>query len=99
MMDEIYATPANSSTVQEITIRPLLKSDLTALEWEGEFIHFRRVFADVYKKVEKKTAKAWVAVTREEYMVGQIFLQMTSDRLELANGWDRAYLYSLAYPP
>jgi len=71
-MDEIYVRLKDSSSMQEITIRPLEKKDLPALEWEGEFLHFRNVFADVYKKVEKDTAKAWVAVTRDEYMVGQV---------------------------
>jgi ribosomal protein S18 acetylase RimI-like enzyme len=99
MMNEIYVQLKGSSSMQQITIRPLVKSDLLALEWEGEFIHFRNVFADVYKKVEKDTAKAWVAVNREGYMIGQVFLQMTSERLELANGWDRAYLYSLRVRP
>ncbi len=98
-MVEMYVQVEGSSAIQEINIRPLLKSDLPALEWEGEFLHFRNVFADVYKKIEKGTAKGWVAVTREGYMVGQVFLQLTSDRLELADGWNRAYLYSLRIRP
>jgi ribosomal protein S18 acetylase RimI-like enzyme len=98
-MAEIYIHLDDSNSMQEITIRPLLKTDLPALEWDGEYLHFRNLFADVYRKVEKDTAKAWVAVSREGYMVGQVFLQMTSERLELANGWDRAYLYSLRVRP
>ncbi|MCX6053355.1 MAG: N-acetyltransferase [Chloroflexi bacterium] len=77
-----------------INIRPLLKSDLAALEWEGEYTHFRTFFSEVYQKVEKNNAKAWVAVTQDSILVGQVFLQLVSDRLELANGWNRAYLFS-----
>lgn len=80
---------------EEIILRPLQKNDLPALEWDGEYLHFRNVFADVYKKVEKGTVKAWVAVTLDGSMVGQVFLQLSSDRRELADGWNRAYLYSL----
>lgn len=98
-MTEIYVHLDDSHSMQEIIIRPLVKTDLPALEWDGEYLHFRNLFADVYRKVEKDTAKAWVAVTKDEKMVGQVFLQMTSDRLELANGWDRAYLYSLRVRP
>ena len=82
-----------------IIVRPMVKSDLPALEWEGEFIHFRRVFEDVYSKVEKGLAKSWVAVTDQAYMVGQVFLQLSSDRHELADGWNRAYLYSFRIRP
>lgn len=82
-----------------VTIRPMVRSDLPALEWEGEFIHFRRVFEDVFHKVEKGLAKAWVAVTDQDYMVGQVFLQLSSDRHELADGWNRAYLYSFRIRP
>lgn len=88
-----------SANHQTITIRPMVKSDLSALEWDGEFTHFRNVFADVYKKVEKGNVKAWVAVTHDSHMLGQVFLQLSSDRLELADGWNRAYLYSLRVRP
>ena len=98
-MVDIYVHQTGSSRLQEIFIRPLSKKDLPALEWEGEYAHFRNVFNDLYKKIEQDTAKAWVAVTRENKMIGQVFLQMTSERLELANGWDRAYLYSLRVRP
>lgn len=98
-MTDIGVTPQESTTTEVITIRPLTKDDLPALEWDGEYTHFRRVFEDVYRKVEKGTVKAWVAVTAEGTMIGQVFLQLKSDRLELADGWNRAYLYSLRVRP
>ena len=84
---------------RDIIIRPLEKRDLPALEWDGEYIHFRNIFIDLMKKIEKGTAKAWVAVTHDSYMVGQVFLQLASDRTELADGWNRAYLYSFRIKP
>jgi ribosomal protein S18 acetylase RimI-like enzyme len=94
-MDETLQNSKETQQASQIIIRPLVKNDLPALEWDGEYLHFRNVFADVYKKVEKGTVKAWVAVTQDERMVGQVFLQLSSDRRELADGWNRAYLYSL----
>lgn len=94
-MEETLQNYTESEKAPAIIIRPLLKTDLPALEWDGEYLHFRNVFADVYKKVEKGSVKAWVAVSQEEQMIGQVFLQLTSDRRELADGWNRAYLYSL----
>ena len=98
-MELDQAQNKNFVAVDQMIIRPLEKKDLPALEWNGEFIHFRNVFADVYKKVEKGTVRAWVAVTPEAEMIGQVFLQLSSDRLELADGWSRAYLYSLRVKP
>lgn len=94
-MEKTIQNSTESDTATSITIRPLEKADLPALEWDGEYLHFRNVFADVYKKVEKGTVKAWVAVSQDEPMIGQVFLQLSSDRRELADGWNRAYLYSL----
>ena len=98
-MAEVTLHPIDSKLLQMINIRPLIKSDLPALEWDGEYKHFRNVFADAYKKIEKGNVKAWVAVTTDEQMVGQVFLQLSSERLEMADGWNRAYLYSLRVRP
>jgi ribosomal protein S18 acetylase RimI-like enzyme len=98
-MNVIYRIMRPSGVLENITIRNLRKTDLPALEWEGEFIHFRNVYADLYMKIEKGTARAWVAVNSANFMIGQVFLQLTSDRLELADGWNRAYLYSFRIRP
>ncbi|KAF0110983.1 MAG: hypothetical protein FD147_1289 [Chloroflexi bacterium] len=98
-MDDILIPIKIYKASENILIRPLVKSDLPALEWEGEYTRFRNVFSDLYMKIENGVAKAWVAVAQESYMVGQVFLQLTSDRLELANGWNRAYLYSFRIRP
>lgn len=87
------------NTRENITIRPMVKADLPALEWEGEYQHFRNLFADVYEKIQAGISRAWVVVNEENYMIGQVFLQLRSDRLELADGWNRGYLYSLRIRP
>ncbi len=94
-MVESILNETDSEIAESIIIRPLLNTDLPALEWDGEYLHFRNVFADVYKKVEKGTVKAWVAVSQDGRMIGQVFLQLSSERRELADGWNRGYLYSL----
>lgn len=82
-----------------LTIRPLDKADLPALEWEGEFKHFRNLFRDLAEKIQKGISRAWVVENEHKYMIGQVFLQLRSDRLELADGWNRAYLYSFRIRP
>ncbi|MBA3072616.1 MAG: GNAT family N-acetyltransferase [Anaerolineae bacterium] len=94
-MEESIRNTTDSEIAESIIIRPLQNTDLPALEWDGEYLHFRNVFADVFKKVEKGSVKAWVAVSQDGRMIGQVFLQLSSERRELADGWNRGYLYSL----
>jgi ribosomal protein S18 acetylase RimI-like enzyme len=98
-MDSTALIQIENNTRENIIIRPMVRSDLPALEWEGEYQHFRNLFADVYEKVQAGISRAWVVVNEENYMIGQVFLQLRSDRLELADGWNRGYLYSLRIRP
>jgi len=99
-MEESITFSLNNGTGEEtINIRPMVWSDLPALEWEGEFRHFRNLFIDLFEKIQKGISRAWVVENTQGYMIGQVFLQMRSDRLELADGWNRAYLYSFRIRP
>jgi ribosomal protein S18 acetylase RimI-like enzyme len=89
----------NSPELSGIKIRDLRQTDLPALEWDGEFTHFRNVYLDVYKRIQKGTARAWIAETGDNKLIAQVFLQLTCDRPELADGWSRAYLYSFRVKP
>lgn len=82
------------SEIEKIKIRKMTREDLPALEWDGEFTHFRNVYMGVYNRIQHGTAEAWVAESPVAGMVGQVFLQLDSERPELADGWNRAYLYS-----
>ncbi|HNT54291.1 MAG TPA: GNAT family N-acetyltransferase [Anaerolineaceae bacterium] len=81
-----------------IVIRPAVRSDLPALEWEGEFSHFRRIFEQAYDRMLKHKAIIWLADFQGD-IIGQVFIQLDCDRPELANGSDRAYLYSFRVRP
>ncbi len=89
----------SSDILEKVVIRTLRKADLPALEWDGEYIHFRNVFLNVYKRVLNGTAMAWVAELSQAGIIGQIFLQLNCDRPELADGWNRAYFYSFRMKP
>lgn len=99
MENSVVISSVENSAEEKIEIRPLIASDLAALEWEGEYKHFRNLYADLFEKIQNGHSHAWVAVNDHNYMVGQVFLQMRSDRLELADGWNRAYLYSFRIRP
>ena len=88
-VDEIPVVAVNM-----LRIRRMTREDLPQLEWNGEFIHFRNVYKNVYQRMQHGTSEAWVAETPQAEIIGQVFLQLESDRPELADGWNRAYLYS-----
>ena len=85
---------AETSWLDDVTIRTMVDTDLPGLEWEGEYRHFRRVYADAYHRMQRGLSVLWVAEHPERGIVGQVFIQLVCDRPELADGVERAYLYS-----
>lgn len=83
-----------NSWVDQAIIRPVVEADLPALEWGGEYQHFRRVFADAYHRMRRGNSILWVAELPGKGLIGQVFIQFICDRPELADGVERAYLYS-----
>lgn len=84
---------------ENLSIRKLEKADLPALEWDGEYTHFRNMFLSLYNHIQNNTAMAWVVDLHETGIIGQLFLQLDCDRVELADGWNRAYMYSFRIKP
>ena len=85
---------ADPDLLDQITVRPVVDSDLRAMEWEGEYAHFRRVYADAYERMKLGFSMMWVAELPGVGLIGQVFIQFTCPRPELADGGERAYLYS-----
>lgn len=83
----------NNISTDNIVIRKLRRDDLPKLEWEGELIHFRRLYAQAYAQYRSGDAVLWVAEDPQALIVAQVFIQLNSRRQELANGTQRAYLY------
>lgn len=88
-----------SLDLNSLVIRPAVETDLPDLEWEGDLLHFRRVFAHAFELVAAGRAQIWLALLPPVGLVGQLFIQFICDRLELADGSQRAYLYSFRVKP
>lgn len=88
-----------TNTVPEIRIRQLVESDLPNLEWDGEYTHYRKLFEEAYSRMKRGTAVLWVAEHFTGTLIGQVFIQLMCDRPELADGVERAYLYSFRIKP
>lgn len=80
-------------------IRPLQRSDLPALEWDGQYSHFRRVYAEAYERSLLGLSLIWVAELPPHGLIAQVFIQLNCQRPELADGSLRAYLYSFRVKP
>ncbi len=82
-----------------VCIRQAEKGDLTALEWNGEYIHFRRLYAETFMMVEQGAALIWVAEMNGQGLIGQCFVSLRRNRPELADGIVRAYIYGFRVKP
>lgn len=80
--------------LDQVVIRHARKEDLPAMEWGGEYTHFRRIYADAYEHMRRGHSILWLAELTRQELIGQVFIQLICDRPELADGVDRAYLYS-----
>lgn len=93
MQSHYPPSPASPIWLSQIQIRRLIQSDLPALEWGGEFAHFRRLYAEIYHSALRGKAVLWVADLLGNGVIGQLFVQLNSSRPELADGSARAYVY------
>lgn len=89
-MDSSYI---GTTWLERVQIRLVSESDLPALEWGGEYAHFRRLYSEIYHSTMQGKALMWVADLPEQGIVGQVFVQLSSSRAELADGSRRAYIY------
>jgi ribosomal protein S18 acetylase RimI-like enzyme len=76
-----------------ITFRQATLADLPALEWEGQYRHFRRLYVETYNRVISGSAIMWIAVIPGGKVIGQMFIQLSSVNTELADGIIRAYMF------
>jgi ribosomal protein S18 acetylase RimI-like enzyme len=93
------AVPSQINWMPSVIIRTLEERDLPALEWEGEFKHFRRLYQDAYRRMLRGLSVLWVAEIPEVELLGQVFIQLQCDRPELCDGVNRAYLYGFRVRP
>jgi ribosomal protein S18 acetylase RimI-like enzyme len=79
---------------REPRIRLATQADLPLMEWEGEYTHFRRVYARAWQRAERGDALLWVADT-EQRLVAQLFVLLRSEYdPEAADGDKRAFVHS-----
>ncbi len=85
--------------MKQVFIRQAKKDDLIDLEWDGEYTHFRRLYADAYCMVEQGKGMIWIAEADGDGLIGQCFVSLKGGRPELADGVSRAYIYGFRVRP
>ena len=81
-------------------IRPIEEKDLSALEWDGMYLHFRRLFRQAFEDMRIGTRHLlMVEHMPTGGMVGQVFIQWSSSDPRFADGSRRGYLYALRVKP
>jgi ribosomal protein S18 acetylase RimI-like enzyme len=81
--------------IRTLKIRKIAYKDLPDLEWNGQFKHFRRIYANAFENQQKGNAVLWGAELDGIGIIGQVFVQLVGSRPELADGHFRAYIYSV----
>lgn len=85
--------------LSRLRVRQVTQGDLPALEWDGEYRHFRRLYREIYHSACQGKAVLWVADLAPVGLIGQVFVQLDSARKELADGLMRAYIYGFRVRP
>jgi ribosomal protein S18 acetylase RimI-like enzyme len=88
-----------SDGLYQVMIRQVTQADLAGLEWEGEYTHYRQIYIETFKRVERGLALIWVLELPEQKIIGQALVQLVSDRKELADGATRAYIFAFRIRP
>jgi ribosomal protein S18 acetylase RimI-like enzyme len=76
-------------------IRPVREGDLPALEWDGVYRHYRRVYRQTFDDVRKGRRLMLLAVTEGE-VIGQVFVQLQGGGFA---GGKRGYVYAFRVKP
>jgi ribosomal protein S18 acetylase RimI-like enzyme len=83
----------------QVIIRQAEKKDLSALEWEGEFSHFRHVFSEAYRLQELGDVIMWVVDLPDFGLIGQLFIQLYGPNQIQTNKIKYAYIYGFRIRP
>jgi len=89
-----------ATPLHEFIIRPLREEELPALEWDGEYAHFRHLFRQSFEEMQLGQRVMLVATAAGSgALAGQVFIQFISSDPKYADGASRGYLYALRVKP
>jgi len=78
-----------------LIIRQVSEADLPALEWDGEYKKYRRMYANLYQDYLAGKTLLWVVELPHGEIIGQTFILLNGGDKDTADGRHRAYLFAL----
>ena len=90
------APPLNTS---DLLIRKVDRPDLEALEWDGEFLKYRRMYAEIFHTSKAGKSLMWLVELPGVAVLGQAFVLLNSVDVDAADGVSRAYLFAFRVKP
>ena len=80
--------------MNDVYIRLVRRRDLKGLEWEGEYIRYKNIYLEVFKRMRRGIAQMWVAELGGSKLIGQVFVQFyPMDNLD-PKGEKKAYIHA-----
>jgi len=76
-----------------LTMRIARHEDIKKLEWHGQFAHYRNLFRRSYKE-QQQGNRLLLVMDCDGFPIARLFIQFLSNNLSIADGHERAYLYS-----
>jgi ribosomal protein S18 acetylase RimI-like enzyme len=83
---------------EPMKIRFATSEDLEALEWDGEYSHYRRLFERAIEEAQHGRRILLLAEI-EGQLVGQLFVQLTTRAKSSTEGVSSGYLYAFRVKP
>jgi len=83
---------------EPLRIRFATSEDLKALEWDGEYAHYRRLFQRAIEEAQNGRRILLLAEIGEQ-LVGQIFMQLTTQANFSTEGVSSGYLHAFRVKP
>ena len=89
---------AESASLATVTIRIGCEADLPALEWDGEYRHFRQVYRRAMDEA-RRGQRALLVAEVEGLVVGQLFVQFRGTDTSGERGGRYGYLHAFRVRP
>ena len=84
---------------RSLCIRSVQERDLHALEWDGAYQKYRRMYARLYKESQENKVLMWLVEIPLQEIIGQVFVMLNSGERDAADGFTRAYVFAFRVKP
>ncbi len=85
--------------IDSVNIRLMNEADLPAIEWDGEYKRYRKVYREIYRGFLSGRSTPWIAEIGESGIIGQVFLTEKQPHSEYCPDQPYMFLSSFRVKP